>query len=79
MFTIDMDAIRDNHLVLPRDSSLEILAMGHPLTVPGKIYNATRLDGVGGQYLDVMERRDVTCLTSLVSEKCFETPSKNDM
>ena len=49
--------------ILPPDSSLTILAYGSPLSVPGKIQNATRLDG--SQWLDLIESTNRSCLTNL--------------
>ena len=50
-YHLDMDEIKDNHLVHP---SLVIPAYGQPdpPNVPGKVYNAVRLDGQT-QYLDI--------------------------
>lgn len=62
-YTIDMDAIVDKHLVLVH-SPLTVTAVKSPLNVPGKINNATRLDG-NEQYIDLGYHGD-SCLGNLV-------------
>lgn len=62
-YTIDMDAIVGKHLVLIH-SPLTATAEGNPLNVPGKINNATRLDGYD-QYIDLGYHGD-SCLGNLM-------------
>lgn len=60
-YVISMDSIHDD--VMPH-GSLNITVHGRPVTVPGKIGNATRLDGET-QFIDFGDQSD-TCLGSLV-------------